>query len=71
MHNLNAEDYNQILKFISVLQKSHDDYRHLVVLLLAQYFNFDHAIFFLSNERNELIDPITLNVCDDFLKRRC
>jgi len=64
----NDGDFKKILSFMDELSSSDRNFRKNVLLAFERWFGFHQLNFWLCDERNQLLDPVTLNTDETITK---
>lgn len=59
---MHANDYENILRFLSLIQESEGDYRYRVLKHLADIFKYNNLTFLLVDENGMFTNPLGLNI---------
>lgn len=61
-------EYKKTVNFFEYISTSDSSsFRKNVLLALAEFFNYEHATFFITNEQGQLTDPLLLNIDSNFM----
>ncbi len=66
---LQKDDYEKILRFISLIQEDTHNYQFQVLKALSFLFSFQHSNFFLVDSREEFCCPVGLNVSNRYYQQ--
>ena len=61
-HELDINDYEKIVEFITKSQDLQGDYRNSVLNNLSSLFGYNHLTFFLSDKKGKFKNPVTSNI---------
>lgn len=67
LKNSSDKDYPKILEFIESITVEGNRFRQQVLLSLAEFFKFEHCTFFLTDKNEELANPMTLNIDENYV----
>mgnify|MGYP000943472969 CR=1 FL=1 len=65
---MQANDYENILRFLSLIQESEGDYRYRVLKHLADIFKYNNLTFLLVDENGMFTNPLGLCTLSTTLK---
>ncbi|MCG7333677.1 response regulator transcription factor [Sporosarcina sp. ACRSM] len=57
--SLNEKNYQKILSFMDDIKGDDNNFRKNVLLAFEKWFGFSHANFWLCDQQNNLVDPVT------------
>ena len=68
LENRSDKDYLKILEFFESIAIEGTRFRQQVLLSLAELFKFEHCTFFLTDQNGKLINPVTLNIDENYVR---
>ncbi len=65
---ITKKEYARTIDFFEYISKSDgSNFQKNVLLAMAEFFHYEHATFFITDERGEFTDPVLLNIDQSFM----